>query len=643
MQKRYPFKFLDAYTSDDSAFYFGRDHEIAQLYEMIFQTDLLLVYGASGTGKTSLIQCGLASKFQTHEWLSIFIRRGNDINNSLDKALNDNGGILQEESDTLEWLDNDWTDENILTAKSASALSKRFKAVYLKHFKPLYLIFDQFEELYILGTKAEQTTFFDSVKEILLLNQHVKIIISIREEYLGHLYEFECRVPELLRKKLRVEPMNFDRVKSVIKGVSKSPESIVTLKPGEEDEIISQVFSKIKGEEKKISIELPYLQVFLDKLYILSSGDDSRTTEGIFSLEVLQTIGDIGDVLRNLLDEQVQITAQKLFLKPDFIWKVLSPFVTIDGTKEPLSVIMLMSRLQNIEVDLLNKILQAFVNRRILRFTENEDLYEIAHDSLARQIHARRSDEEISLLEVQRLIKSQCSLKDEARELLTPKQLAFVEPFIEKLNLNDIEKMLLKDSKMHSEQLHQIEMRRIKEKKRKQQQTTYIIFFAALISFLFGIFGFINMRKAQRNEEALRFEQFEKNIEKAKQFQKTADYETAVEYYKLALEFINNDFVLDSIKRCQDLISYRYSFEAFIKTGDSLYNNKEYLKALIVYNKAQNLGYLDISSEFDSKKLRAMNELKKDLNDYKNLSLIKLAKATEIQIDSINNLKISKK
>ena len=62
--KKYPFKFLDAYSQADHDFFFGREEEVAALYEMVFQTDILLVYGASGTGKTSLIQCGLANKFQ---------------------------------------------------------------------------------------------------------------------------------------------------------------------------------------------------------------------------------------------------------------------------------------------------------------------------------------------------------------------------------------------------------------------------------------------------------------------------------------------------------------------------------------------------------------------------------------------------
>ena len=81
--KRYPFKFLDAYTREDAAFFFGREEEIEALYAMVFQTDLILVHGASGTGKTSLIQCGLASKFQPYDWLALNVRRGKDLNASL--------------------------------------------------------------------------------------------------------------------------------------------------------------------------------------------------------------------------------------------------------------------------------------------------------------------------------------------------------------------------------------------------------------------------------------------------------------------------------------------------------------------------------------------------------------------------------
>src|SRR3954447_6876654 len=103
--KRYPFKFLDAYSKEDTDIFFGRDEEIEVLYEMIFQTSILLIYGASGTGKTSLIQCGLASRFQSHDWLALTIRRGSNINAAFEKALADAGGAGVVEQEDMGWLE----------------------------------------------------------------------------------------------------------------------------------------------------------------------------------------------------------------------------------------------------------------------------------------------------------------------------------------------------------------------------------------------------------------------------------------------------------------------------------------------------------------------------------------------------------
>lgn len=436
VNKRYPFKFLDAYQREDSDIFFGREEEIDALYEMVFQTDLLLVYGASGTGKTSLIQCGLASKFQTHDWLALNIRRGNDLNGSFEKVLKEAEGTVEKENDDLNWLDEDFSDVEavVKTPKKLSPLALSLKNIYLHHFKPIYLIFDQFEELYILGNKDEQAIFIETIKEVLQVEQPVKVIISIREEYLGYLYEFEKEVPQLLRKKLRVEPMTLDKVKTVVHKVDQSPRSNIHLKEGEENTIAEAIFDKIRGEEKTLNIQLPYLQVFLDKLYLQTTGDESREQAAVFTLKGLESIGDIGDVLRDFLDEQVVKIARQTQQTPAAIWKVLSPFVTLDGTKEPLSEANLVARLPAWEKYLVGRILQAFVNSRILRFIESEQLYEIAHDSLAKQIHAKRSDEEIAILEVRRLVKSQTAMKEEAREYFTEKQLLFIEPFLDKFD-----------------------------------------------------------------------------------------------------------------------------------------------------------------------------------------------------------------
>ncbi len=84
---RSPFKFLDSYGKEDRAIFFGRDAEIEELYERVFESNLILLYGASGTGKTSLIDCGLANQFESTEWLPVFIRRSNHLLTDMEEAI----------------------------------------------------------------------------------------------------------------------------------------------------------------------------------------------------------------------------------------------------------------------------------------------------------------------------------------------------------------------------------------------------------------------------------------------------------------------------------------------------------------------------------------------------------------------------
>ena len=451
--KKYPFKFLDSYNREDRGIFFGRDEEINALYEMIFQASVMLIYGASGTGKTSLINCGLAGKFQPHDWLALMIRRGNNINESLQKALNDAGGNGATVKDDINW-DSDWADEKETITTRLSPVGTSIKAVYQKSFRPVYLIFDQFEELFILGSIPEQELFIKNVLDILQSEQPVKLIFCIREEYLGHLFDFEQAVPQLLRKKLRIEPMNLEKVKQVIIGAAEYQDSNIRLKPGESGQVAEGIFNKIKGKGKSLTIQLPFLQVFLDKFYLKITGDEDRIKEAEFSVQALNDMGEIGDILVNFLEEQVAAISKKLNAKypaltAEITWKILSPFSTLEGTKEPISKQALYDRLPGQDTAMINDIVDAFINSRILRYNEATDMFEIAHDALAKPIAEKRSVEETALLEIKRLIKSQVAVKDEAREYFTEKQLMFIEPYLDKFKQRDEERDWIAASRIY--------------------------------------------------------------------------------------------------------------------------------------------------------------------------------------------------
>ncbi len=451
--KTYPFKFLDSYGKEDRAIFFGREEEIDELYRMVFQTNLLLVYGASGTGKTSLVRCGLANRFKPTQWLDLFIRRGSDINASLLDTIRKRqpetavpAGTTEDDSD---WIDQLLEEEDTTEAPAGGQVemdtdhpvAKALQDLYLATFTPIYLIFDQFEELYTLGNLEEQRAFNRTIETLVQLPLPVKILIVMREEYLANLYELERAVPQLRNKKLRLEPMDLGMVQEVIlSATARNPNSNIHLAAGQEPAIAETIVDKIR--EGAINVKLPYLQVFMDRLYRTATGlETARSREVTFDLPLVQGMGTISDVLREFLEQQSRQTYQKLQpqypnLPPDIVWRLLSPFATVDGTKVPLHADELTQNPAlvpgsdfRLSDQLVKEIISELEARRILRYRSEENVYEVAHDTLALQIAEKRSEEETAFLKAERLVTEGYTTYQDTSAYLSSEQLAFIRPY----------------------------------------------------------------------------------------------------------------------------------------------------------------------------------------------------------------------
>ncbi|MBU1749456.1 MAG: hypothetical protein KKA73_17365, partial [Chloroflexi bacterium] len=59
-----PYKFLDYYEAEDTGIFFGRGSETLELTSLIHAHRLTLLYGTSGTGKTSLLLAGAVPRLE---------------------------------------------------------------------------------------------------------------------------------------------------------------------------------------------------------------------------------------------------------------------------------------------------------------------------------------------------------------------------------------------------------------------------------------------------------------------------------------------------------------------------------------------------------------------------------------------------
>lgn len=418
-----PFKFLDSYTKDDRDIFFGRDHEIEELYQRVFESKLLLVYGASGTGKSSLIHCGLANKFRETDWLPLVIRRGDNLLSSMATVVE--SVSLTKQTDKI---------------NTEAQFKKAVRSLYLDYYKPLFFIFDQFEELFIFGTKEEDESFIKILKSLLSADLQCKFIFIIREEYLGWLSTFEKSISSFFDNRIRIEKMDIGNAKSAIEGPCKIHN--IDIEAGFAENMLKNLCPPNESE-----VELTYLQVYLDKIFKLASESNKDESNSIkFRISDLDKAGNVYDILGSFLDEQISHMPD-----PELAMTVLKAFVSARGTKRPANAEEIKEYAQttgnNIDEKTINDLLHAFVNMRILQDKDHTGRNELKHDALAAKIFEKVTLVEKELIEIKQFIEIANETWKKRNVLLSDKDLSYIAPYEDKLFLNDELKSFITKSK----------------------------------------------------------------------------------------------------------------------------------------------------------------------------------------------------
>jgi WD40 repeat protein len=417
-----PFKFLDSYTREDRAVFFGRDQEITELYRRVFESKMLLVYGISGTGKSSLVNCGLASRFDESDWLPVNVRRGNNIIDSLKDAFKKHA---------------------LTPLKNNQSISEKLQSIYLDHFKPIYLLFDQFEELFIFGSQEEKEGFISIVKEITEHETQCRIIFIIREEFLAGMTEFEEKLPDIFTNRFRVEKMKRANAISAVEGPCKV--FGIETEPGFSEDLIDKLVPS--GNE----IELTYLQIYLDRIFRLSTTEQPATRNPQpgtfkikFSKDLLTKAGSVSDLLGQFLDEQI-----REFEDPETGMSILKSFVSIQGTKKQMTEQEIKESVKTFgsekaEVKL-TEYVEKFVNLRILRERDEAGHFELRHDALAAKIYEHFTLAEKELLEVRQFVENAYLSFNTRNTYLSNDDLEYLAPYEKNL--------FLSPALVHSQQL----------------------------------------------------------------------------------------------------------------------------------------------------------------------------------------------
>ena len=562
-----PFKFLDAYDAEDSSVFFGRNEAITQLYELSFKSSLILVYGLSGTGKTSIVKCGLAAKFDGPDWFPLFIRRGNNLNQSMVKALQD---IFPK--------DEQWDQQQ---------LNNNIHQIFEEYLRPIYLIFDQFEELFILGSSEEQAQFAQNIASLINSTLPCKVILILREEYLGQLYFLEKALPSIFDFRQRIEPMGRKNVQEVLIGSFNS----FNVQLEEPQMITEQIYEHLSTG--KSGIQLPYLQVYMDSLYKKAFKKAQPKQLEVPSIlpelkigkQDILDLGPMKDVLSQFMEEQQTAIQEKINQEyPGIESSILPAFMDVlvseEGTKRPLYFqkkeghFQLEQRihefLPKVPASALDFIILQLEQARILRISDQQ--LELSHDTLALLIDQERGEyQRMVNLYFSRIINTYRAF-DQTKEYLSIKALNAMSPYFKDLK-GRLDPHLLKfyqESQAHAKAAAANELAK---EKRKRRNATIVAVLGVALSLLAGVGFFM----AKQNAESARKQAFQAYLRSGEALKVEWEFTAALQQLEAAKDIAHLAVEKDTLQILQTNWS---QIQGLVSESEVLFQSSNYLDAL---------------------------------------------------------------
>ena len=171
MPERTPYPGPRPFRSNESGLFFGRDIEIRDLVSLSVSHRSVLLYAASGAGKSSLINAGLIPAFR------------------------DRGATILPVSRPEAAI--------MALTKLAETPKRRAQA------KRVLLAIDQVEEVFFGGDKGRSGAreFFELIARTLGDSGRLSIVLALREEFLSAIERYSASLPGGLRTRLHLDPL----------------------------------------------------------------------------------------------------------------------------------------------------------------------------------------------------------------------------------------------------------------------------------------------------------------------------------------------------------------------------------------------------------------------------------------------------
>ena len=177
-----PYKGLESFKEEDKVWFFGREVLSKELSEQIPASRFFVLLGASGSGKSSLINAGVVPCLRVHNELLILQTRPSQ------EPFSELASIIAQQlypDSTVKRLNEQKAFAEQLQSQQLSLSELTDELFRHSNKSQLLLCIDQFEELFTHSKSNIVQAYLDQLIQLIDSNSHVSLLLIMRADFLG--------------------------------------------------------------------------------------------------------------------------------------------------------------------------------------------------------------------------------------------------------------------------------------------------------------------------------------------------------------------------------------------------------------------------------------------------------------------------